>query len=33
MRDVIVGAWGPVVAKQLAARGLDLLLLKVAPRF
>ncbi|HEX9381744.1 MAG TPA: GMC family oxidoreductase [Gaiellaceae bacterium] len=36
MRDVIVigaGAGGPVVAKELAARGLDVLLLEAGPRF
>ena len=36
MRDVIVigaGGGGPVVAKELAARGLDVLLLEAGPRF
>jgi choline dehydrogenase-like flavoprotein len=36
MRDVIVvgaGAGGPVVAKELAARGLDVLILEAGPRF
>jgi choline dehydrogenase-like flavoprotein len=36
MRDVIVvgaGAGGPVVAKELAARGLDVLLLEAGPEF
>ena len=36
MRDVIVigaGGGGPVIAKELAARGLDLLLLEAGPRF
>jgi choline dehydrogenase-like flavoprotein len=36
VRDVIVvgaGAGGPVVAKELAARGLDVLLLEAGPRF
>lgn len=36
MRDVIVvgaGGAGPVVAKELAARGLDVLLLEAGPRF
>jgi choline dehydrogenase-like flavoprotein len=35
MRDVIVigaGAGGPVVAKELAARGLDVLVLEAGPR-
>src|ERR671919_1747694 len=35
MRDVIVvgaGGGGPVVAKELAARGLDVLLLEAGPR-
>ncbi len=36
MRDVIIigaGAGGPVVAKELAARGLDVMLLEAGPRF
>ena len=36
MRDVIIvgaGGGGPVVAKELAARGLDVLLLEAGPRF
>lgn len=36
MRDVIIvgaGAGGPVVAKELAARGLDVLILEAGPRF
>jgi choline dehydrogenase-like flavoprotein len=36
MRDIIVvgaGGGGPVVAKELAARGLDVLLLEAGPRF
>jgi len=36
MRDVIVigaGGGGPIVAKELAARGLDVLLLEAGPRF
>src|SRR5713101_9642796 len=36
MRDVIVigaGGGGPVVAKELAARGLDVLILEAGPRF
>ena len=36
MRDVIVigaGGGGPVVAKELAARGLDILILEAGPRF
>jgi choline dehydrogenase-like flavoprotein len=35
MRDVIVigaGGGGPIVAKELAARGLDVLLLEAGPR-
>ena len=35
MRDVIVigaGGGGPVVAKELAAQGLDVLLLEAGPR-
>jgi choline dehydrogenase-like flavoprotein len=36
MRDVIVigaGGGGPIVAKELAARGLDVLLLEAGPRY